>query len=147
MSLNTILLIILILVIVSPKLRKMLNGTLTFLLANMKSIIRWFGCLVIGLIIIWAISMLLVLLVILIRNLYLKHTTEFISYVVISVIVIISYNLSKKKVNIKNQGSSAISPRTKFILYFLLNISLWVIIIIAIAMGTAFIIALFSRKL
>jgi chromate transport protein ChrA len=90
--------------------------------------------------------MLIVLLVILIKDLYFKHTTEFISYVVISVIVVVSYNLSKKKVSIKNRGTTAISPRTKFILYFLLNILLWVIIVIAIAMGTVSILALFSCK-
>lgn len=137
MNINTVLLIIIILIIVSPRLRKWLNSFITKLFSYVSILLTWTGIIlsIIALLIFlirWGIPSL--------KGLYVKNPTDFKTYGVISLLVIVPYiiyNFNPKfKERIKN-----IKVKSQVKLTFW-----WAVIIISITVGFISLIGYFYLK-
>ena len=142
MNINTVLLIILILVIVFPKLRRNLNKMITPLSLYMLKFLMWLGYFLVGAGILYLIYIIGRLAFSFLKKIYLKDPMIFVAYAVISVIVIIFYIADKKypKLKLREQWNNLSRPvvRPKF--------WLWFVIIISIAMGILALFAYFFVK-
>ena len=140
MNLNTFLLILLTVVIVSPKIRKRLNRLITKLSSYTSKLLVWVGIIIIVLIGIAIIVLLIKWIISLVKSVYAIDPVKFKVYAVIIPLVVIPYifySVSPKlrerirKIRIKSQLKLTV---------------LWSLIIISITLGIVSLIAYFCFR-